>query len=177
MFDARIFPTTLKDAEKILLKEKAVLKGDYIIKDKIFASKDLSQTLDKVFLRLRIISRNIWDDKPIVVVIKNTEVKKVGKQSIIPLKKEFDTESEATKFIQENYADQFEFAFEFNRIGWQYFLGEDGIDLEEIETHPSIEFKSPTEEGLQRLLKIFNINESEVIKGPSVVVIKNLLIR
>ncbi len=175
MFDARIFTSTLKDAEEILKRENAAYKGEYSIKDIIYKSKDPEQGLDKVFLRLRLVPNNIWNEKPVIVAIKNTELKTVGKQSIIPLKKEFDTEAEARKYIEENYLDQFEFVFEFERIGWQYFIGEDGIDLEDIEGHYSIEFKSKTEEGLQKLLRLFGIKNEEVIKGPSVVAIWDLL--
>lgn len=175
MLDARTFPKNLKEAEGILLKEKAFFKGDYALLDKIYVSKDPSQTLDKVFLRLRVISKNIWDEQPIQLVIKNTELKTIGKQSIIPFKKGFDSEIEAKKFIDENYIDKFDYYFEFFRIGRQYFMGEDGIDLEEVKGgYYTIEFKSPTEEGLKNLLNIFNVTEDEIIKGPSVLAISKL---
>ncbi len=175
MFDARTFPLSLDTVRNILQRNKADFKGDYVIHDKIFNSKDTTQTLDKIFLRLRHVSKNIWKDKSFIVTIKNTEIKKVGKQSIIPVKKDFDTEREAQKFIHDNYSDQFEFSYEFDRIGEQYFLSEEGIDLEDVQGHPSIEFKSPTEEGLQKLLTLFNVNSEDVIKGPSVVAIKKIL--
>mgnify|MGYP001569029849 CR=1 FL=1 len=175
MFDARIFPLNLKDAEVILHREHAVCKGDYLISDKIYESKDPKQTLDKIFLRLRLVPKNIWRERPVVVALKNTELKKVGKQSKINVKQEFDTEAEAQEFIDKNYSNEFQFSFEFNRKGWQYFLGEDGIDLEDIEGHYSIEFKSKTEEGLQKLLDLFGVKPEEVIKGPSVVAVKEFL--
>ncbi len=175
MFDARTFPHSLESAEQILNQNGADFKGDYRVIDKIYVSRDPAQTLDKVFLRLRLIPKNIWADKAVVVSIKNTELKKVGKQSIIPVKESFDTEAEAKEFIQQNYSDQFLYSYEFDRTGKQYFLGEDGIDLENIEGHYSIEFKSKTEEGLRKLLSVFKVEESDVITGPSVVVIKQLL--
>lgn len=176
MFDARTFPKGLAEAEAILLRERAVFAGDYAITDKIYASKDPEQTLDKVFLRLRLIPLNIWNEEQVIVAIKNTELKGVGKVSAIPMKKGFDTEAEAVRFIDENYADQFRFLYEFDRTGKQYFLGEDGVDLEIIEDgHCSIEFKSKTEGGLQSLLNLFGVKAWEVIKGPSVVAIRNLL--
>ncbi len=177
MFDARIFPKDLKDAEEVLRRENADFKGEYSITDKIYVSKEPSQTLGNVFLRLRIVPKNIWNESAVIVSIKNTELASIGKQSVIPLKKGFETEAEAEAFIQENYADQFEFSFSFDRIGWQYFLGEDGVDLEDIESHPSIEFKSKTEEGLRALLRRFNVDASQVISGPSVVAVKEVLKR
>lgn len=187
MFDARIFlknKSDLEKARKTLESLKADFKGDYAIHDKIFASKDLTFGLDKVFLRLRIISKNIWKGKPVNVTIKQTELKNLGKQSIIPVKEQFDTEKEAENFITTNYASQFEFSYEFDRIGWQYNLGnerekkdnqEDEVDLEDIQGVYSIEFKSPTEAGLQKLCAFFTVRPEDVIRGPSVVAIKEIL--
>ncbi len=175
MFDARTFPKTLDDTKRILLEKEAVFKGEYKIHDIIFSSKNPKETLDKVFLRLRLIPVNIWDEKGIIVAIKNTELKEVGKQSKILIKEQFDTEADARKFIEENYSDRFQYFFEFDRTGWQYFIGEDGIDLEDIEGHFSIEFKSKTEEGLRKLLSAFNIQAEEVLKDPSIIIIRDLL--
>lgn len=129
-----------------------------------------------MFLRLRHVPINIWNEKQYIVAIKNTELKGVGKQSIIPVKEQFDSEEEARDFINKNYADTFDFSYDFSRKGWQYFIGEDGIDLEDVENgYFTIEFKSETEEGLERLLKLFEVDHEEVIKGPSVVAIQKLL--
>ena len=186
MFDARIFLKNKSDLEKarrILEKLKADFKGDYAIHDKIFASKDLTLGLDKVFLRLRVISKNIWKDKPVIVSIKHTELMDLGKQSIIPVKEQFDTEKEAEDFIAKNYASQFEFSYKFDRIGWQYNLGEgdtnhvDQVDLEDIEGNYSIEFKSKTEIGLQKLCTLFDVKLEDIIKGPSAVAVKEILKR
>lgn len=173
MLDARIFTKELETARKILALINAVFKGEYIIHDAIYKSKDSNQDIDKVFLRLRYISKNIWNEKSYIVVIKHTELKEIGKQSIIPVKEEFDSEKEAKEFIDKNYSGDFEFLYEFDRMGWQYDIGDDQIDLEDIEGHFSIEFKSPDEEGLRKLLKLFDVKN--VIRAPSVVIIRELL--
>lgn len=177
MFDARIFPSELESFRKILNENQAVLKGEYAIHDVIFALKDSDQWIDKVFLRLRLVPKNIWDEKPFVVAVKQTELKEVGKQSVIPVKKQFDTEEKARKFIEENYADKFDFLYEFDRTGWQYDMGTEQVDLEDIEGVYSIEFKSPTEDGLKNLLTLFSVADKDVIPGPSVVAIRDLLDR
>jgi hypothetical protein len=64
-------------------------------------------------------------------------------------------------------------SFEYGCIGWQYDMGEDQVDLEDIEGHFSIEFKSKTVEGLKNLLEVFGI--TEVIRGPTVVAVKERL--
>lgn len=174
MYDARIFLNTLDDAKEVLKKNNFEFKGEYTIHDIIYTAKS-GEPLEKVFLRLRIISKNIWNDKPVVVAIKNTEIKEIGKQSIIPLKKQFDTEEEGRTFIEQHYLDQFECLYEFDRIGWQYDSGTDQVDLEDIEGHYSIEFKSETEEGLAKLVNLFDAKG--IISGPSVVAIKEILKR
>ena len=173
MFDARTFVETIDTARALLEKKKAIFQGEYAIHDVIFAPKESGLKIDHIFLRLRSIPKNIWNEKSVIVAIKQTEQRKVGKQSLIPLKKQFDTEKEARDFIEAHYSNQFEYLFEFNRIGFQYDLGSDQVDLEDIEGLHSIEFKSDTEEGLLKLLTLFDAKE--VINGPSVVSIKDLL--
>lgn len=173
MYDARIFLDTLDTARNKLIAEHATFKGEYIIHDAIYASKDLSQGIEKIFLRLRSVPNNIWNEKQYIVSIKVTELKEVGKQSIIPIKVQFDSKEEAQQYIEEHYSEQFDFLYEFSRTGWQYDLEENQIDLEDIEGYCSIEFKSPTEEGLQKLLTEFDAKN--VIVGPSVVAVQNIL--
>lgn len=97
MIDARTFPKTLDTARAILESKGATFKGDYEVTNKIYKHKKLP--LEQVFLRLRTIPKNIWDEKPIIVSIKNTEIKTVGKQSVVSFKKEFDDEKEAGKNV------------------------------------------------------------------------------
>lgn len=173
MLEARTLVDNLDKAKEVLKKEGAVFKGEYEIHDIIFSPKDTFKTLREEFLRLRLIPKNIWDEKEVVVSVKNTEVKGIGKNAAIPLKKQFNTKEEAEKFIEENLLDKYEYAYEFSRIGWQYDLGEDQVDLEDIEGHLSIEIKSNTEEGLEKLAQMFEIENT--IKGPLVFVLKEIL--
>lgn len=178
MFDARIFIEELETAREILQKSNADFKGDYEIHDYIYTSKDSTKNLTDEFMRLRVMPKNIWNEKDVIVAIKKTDLKEVGKTSHIPLRNEFDSPEEGLKFIEENLLDTYEPAFDFHRIGWQYNLGENQVDLEDIELgHFSIEFKSPTEEGLQKLLTDFSVTHDQVIIGPSVVAMEKLLIK
>jgi hypothetical protein len=93
-----------------------------------------------------------------------------------PVKEQFDTEDEARAFIQQNYSDTFKFDFEFSRVGWQYDLNGDQVGLEEIEGYASIEYKSPTENGLRALLDTFGVVDDEVLKGPSVIEMRNRIV-
>jgi hypothetical protein len=175
MLEARNFVSDLDNARRILAEQKAEYKGEYLIHDIIFRSKDSRRTLNDDFLRLRLVPKNIWEDKGVILAIKNTELKSVGKNSVIPLKLQFDTETEARDYYTKNLADKYTYDFEFNRKGWQYFIGTEGVDLEDIEGHRSIEVKSETEEGLKKLTELFGMKN--IIKGPSVVAVKTILNR
>lgn len=175
MLEARSFVSNLERLRKTLDEQNAVFRGEYEITDIIFAPIDSRKSIMDEFLRLRIISKNIWPEKNFVLAIKHTDVKEIGKNSLVPLRKEFDSEKEARDYIEKELADHFAHDFSFHRIGWQYDIGENQVDLEDIEGHLSAEFKSPTEDGLHELLAVFNITQT--IQGPSVVSIKKLLRR
>jgi hypothetical protein len=173
MIDARFFVEELETARRVLATLGADYKGEYVIHDAIYTRHTPPQDIADVFLRLRSVPKNIWDEKPFIVALKQTEQKVIGKQSHIPVKKQFDTQEAAQAFIDTQYGNSFSLLYEFDRVGWQYNIGTDQVDLEDIEGHYSIECKSPTEEGLQKLLLHFN--PAQIIVGPSVVAVKELL--
>lgn len=176
MLEARTFVSNIDKARKTLLDNGAVFKGEYQCKDTIFSPLDSAKTLKDEFLRLRINVKNIWAEKDVIVAVKQTERRDFGKNSVIPLKKEFDSESEARAFIEANLTNDFKYDFQFTRTGWQYDLGENQVDLEKVEDLPdcyTIEVKSKTEYGLKNLVDMLGI--TSIIQGPSVVEIKRLL--
>lgn len=171
MLEARAFISSFDHAKEVLEREQAQFKGEYIIHDKVYAAK--GKSLTEEFMRLRSIPKNIWPEKSFIVAVKNTELKTIGKNSVIPLKKQFDSKEEAQEYINDNLLDRFEYSYEFERTGWQYDLGEDQVDLEDVEGHLSIELKSKTEEGLKHLVDMFDVHET--IEGPSVLAVKEIL--
>lgn len=173
MLEARSFVKSFDRAKEILNTNNAVFKDEYKIRDIIYKAKDPNKSLTDEFLRLRIFIKNIWGEKDFIVAIKNTIVKEVGKNSIIQLKVQFDTEAEAKEYVEKNLLDRFEYLYEFDRVGWQYFIGKDVVDLEDFECHLSLGVKSKTESGLKKLVELFELKD--VIKVPSVVAIKELL--
>jgi hypothetical protein len=177
MLEARTFVSEIESARKIL-DEQAVFKGEYVCRDAIYSPLDSDKGLADEFLRLRVNEKNIWNEKDVIVAIKHTEGRAVGKNSIIPLRKEFDTEEDAKKYIEENLLDRFTYDFQFTRTGLQYDLRENQIDLEKVEELPgcyTIEVKSPTEEGLRELVEMFHL--APTIVGPSVVEVRKLLMK
>jgi len=178
MIEARIFVNDLDNAKEILRQENAELKGKYKIYDTIYRNVDKSIPLIEEFLRLRIIPENIWEDKEVILALKRTELHKVGKDSYIPIKLQYDKREEAEEYYEQNLKDEYVKDFAFWRIGWQYRLPNgDEVDLEIVEDrYPSIELKSETDAGLEKILDKFNVKKEDVITGPSVVAVRNILI-
>lgn len=179
MIEARVFTDNLDDARMTLAGLNAENQGRYTIDDEIYRNIDDTTLLVDEFLRLRVIPENIWDEKPVILALKQTELRSLGKNSRIPLKLQFDTKEEAKEYYAEHLAREYVFDFAFSRIGWQYFLPNgDIVDLELLEDeYASIEFKSKTDNGIKSLIDTFAINESDVMRGPSAVAFKQVLQR
>lgn len=112
----------------------------------------------------------------LLLSLKKIQRKEIGKDSLISLRKEFDTEEEGKKYISDNFSEDFTFDLEFTRTGWQYDLGEDQIDLEKVEDIRdcyTIEIKSKTVGGLQRLACMFELDS--FVKTTTLGEIKKLL--
>lgn len=177
MIEARIFLDSLDGAREVLQQGNAELNGKYQIHDTIYRNINTEIPLAEEFLRLRVIPENIWDEKAVILALKQTELRKLGKNSHIPIKIQFDVREEAEEYYEENLKDTYAKDFEFRRIGWQYFLPSgDVVDLEVIEDeHPSIEFKSETDAGMEKLLEKFEVKQADIIIGPSVLAAKAIL--
>lgn len=177
MIEARVFTHDLEGARGILESEEADLKGKYQIHDTIYRNVDNSIPLIEEFLRLRVMPENIWDTKDVVLAVKRTELRKIGKNSHIPINLQYESQEEAEEYYKQNLENEYVKDFDFWRIGWQYFLSNgDVVDLEIIENkYPSIEFKSETDIGMEKLLNKFDIDKEDIIVGPSVVAVRNIL--
>ena len=176
MIEARSFVSEIETTRKILEENGAIFKGEYVLSDKIYSSYNPPKGLDDEFLRLRTYHKNIWLQKDIIVAVKIHDQKEIGVDTVVPLKKEFDSLEEAEKFIEENLLDQYKYEYEFTRTGWQYSLGEDEIDLERVDDLKdfyTVEFKSDTVEGLRNLESLLHLKD--VIQGPTASHMKELL--
>jgi hypothetical protein len=178
MIEARSFVREIESARKILEENEAVFKGQYVLRDKIYSSYNPVKGLDDEFFRVRIYTKNIWADANVMVAIKKHIQYEIGVDTEVPLKKGFETEDEAQKFVQENLLDRYKYEYEFTRTGWQYDIGEDQVDLErvdDLEGFYTIEFKSSTVEGLKKLETLLKLNN--VITGPIAAHMKEMLVK
>ena len=176
MLEARAFVKEIESVRKILIEKQAIFKGEYRCRDIVFYPTDPNKGLEDELLRLRINEKNIWNEKDVIVAIKKTEKRDIGKNSVILARTEFDHEVDARKYIDKNFSDDFKLDFEFTRTGWQYDLEDNQVDLERVENIPdcyTIEIKSKTDDELKKLVKMFSLPEP--IKGPTVVAMKKLM--
>lgn len=165
MLEARAFVSEIGTAKKVLEDVRAVFKGEYRCRDLIFVPKNTERPYGEEFLRLRINEINIWKEKDVIVVVKQVQRKEVGKEGLVSFRREFDTENEGRKCIEDDFSTTHNFDFEFTRTGWQYDVGEDQVDLERVEGVKdcyTIEIKSKTVDGLKRLAEMFKL---DLIKG------------
>lgn len=177
MIEARVFVDSLDNAREVLKQKGAQLKGSYKVHDTIYRNADKSIPLINEFLRLRVVPENIWNEKEVILTLKQTELRKIGKNSHIPIKLQFERREEAEDYYDENLKDNYVKDFEFWRIGWQYLLPNgDVVDLEIVEDkYLSVELKSETDKGMEKLLSPFNIKKEDIITGPSVVAVRDIL--
>lgn len=177
MIESRVFIDSLDNARYILNRENAELKGKYKIHDTIYRNVDKNIPLIEEFLRLRVVPENIWDEKEVILALKQTKLHKVGKECHIPIKLQFDKREEAENYYEHNLKDNYVKDFDFWRIGWQYLLPSgDVVDLEVIEdNYFSVELKSETDEGMEKLLTLFGIKKEDAVTGPSVVAVRDIL--
>lgn len=178
MIEARVFVDSLDDAKKILAAHRAVPSAKFSIHDTIYRSVDTHIPLIDEFLRLRVIPKNIWPEKPVILAVKQTKIRTIGKQSEIPLKLQFDHREDAEAYYEEHLRQTYVKDFDFWRVGWQYHLPNgDVVDLEIVEDkYPTIEIKSETDDGMQSLCDLFGISHDMIITGPSVVAVRRLLL-
>lgn len=178
MIEARVFVDNLEGAQKILAAHKAVPSAQFSIHDTIYRNIDVNIPLIDEFLRLRVVPDNIWPEKPVILALKQTRLRTIGKQSEIPLKLQFDKREDAEAYYTQHLEQTYVKDFDFWRIGWQYHLPNgDVVDLEIVENkYPTIEIKSETDDGMRSLCELFGIARNMIITGPSVVAVRKLLL-
>ena len=77
MIEARVSTDSLDHTKTVLRDERATLKGRYVIDDTIYRNVDEDISLIDEFLRLRVIPENIWDEKAVILALKQTRLHNV----------------------------------------------------------------------------------------------------
>ena len=152
MIEERATISDILKTKKIIENLGAVLKGEYVFKDKIFINAGDADG----FLRMRIYSKNNWDTKDVVLL--KLAPKSSGHANIF-FRQEFETEREADEFVLNNFPE-FIYSFEYSKTGSQYNLGETIIFIEDIEEiGPSVEIEASSKQELESLFSKINAGE------------------
>ena len=109
MIEARTFVSEIDTVKKILEDHGALYKGEYVLTDKIYASYNPPKKLDDEFLRVRTHHKDIWNNPHVLVAVKIHEQKEIGVDTVVPLKKGFETEEVALAFVNETLLHQYKY--------------------------------------------------------------------
>ena len=101
-------------------------KGDFAFYDLIYVNKN-GASITEDTLKIRVYQINHWDCKNVLVIRKVAPLINGSKEDKVLLRKEFDNEEEAIKFVNDNYLNEYKFAFKLQKSGMQY--GNEKIDL------------------------------------------------
>ncbi len=172
LVESRALISSIEQTRQKLTEIGAIFNSNYAFKDIIFVPRKADYNLSDDFLRVRIYIKNNWPTKKVVLTRKQTEFKDIGKVDNVILKKEFDSEQEASDFISIELGTEFERGFEYEREGWQYDLGKHRIFVEDIKGFkPSIEIEASTEKEIEFLFtkigvaKKIHASMPEVMRG------------
>ncbi len=150
--------STIHDACDILIKNGAIVKGEYAFADYIYKEKDQPADLNQEFIRLRVYDKTEWQQKHFVMIHKRKENSDEVPQ--ILFKEEFDTHEQAQKYLE-----RYEYMFSFSRYGYEYSWNQLRIFIEEIEgLPPTVEVIGDHEAIIElfKLLKVTHIISDSV---------------
>ncbi|MBS3167864.1 hypothetical protein J4216_01950 [Candidatus Woesearchaeota archaeon] len=159
MIEARWKIESYEDTRNKILELKAKQKGKYSATDIIFIPKN-NKSLNKEFIRVRSYIVNNWNTKNVVLTHKETRWINNFKEDIIAIKREFDKEQEAIKFIEEQYKNSLKELVRFKREGEDFEINNNKLFLETLEyLGPTIEIETDSKELLIDLEKQLALKE------------------
>ena len=83
-----------------------------------------------------------------------------SKEDKVLLKKEFNTEKEAINFINENFANDYEYKFKLEKAGIEYSNDKLRVWVEEIkDMGTSIEIGSEDPQEIENTIQLFDVKE------------------
>lgn len=114
MFYTRIILKSKENLLENLKKLGAIKKHDFAFYDLVYLNRDGSSITDDT-LKVRVYKHNEWNSKAVLVIRKKAEVVDGVKEDKFLVREEFDTESEALKFVDENFKDSFDYQFKLEK--------------------------------------------------------------
>lgn len=166
MFYTRIILKSKENLLENLKKLGAIKKHDFAFYDLVYLNRDGSSITDDT-LKVRVYKHNEWNSKAVLVIRKKAEVVDGVKEDKFLVREEFDTESEALKFVDENFKDSFDYQFKLEKSGEEYQNEDLRICVEDIKDMGiSIEFGSESQDRIEEAIALFDVKERLTISVP-----------
>lgn len=166
MFYTRIILKSKENLLENLKKLGAIKKHDFAFFDLVYLNRDGSSITDDT-LKVRVYKHNEWNSKAVLVIRKKAEVVDGVKEDKFLVREEFDTESEALKFVDENFKDSFDYQFKLEKSGEEYQNEDLRIWVEDIKDMGiSIEFGSELQDKIEEAIALFDVKERLTISVP-----------
>lgn len=149
-----------------LSKLNAIKMHDFAFYDLVYMNKDGASITDDT-LKIRVYKHNEWNSKAVLVIRKKAEVINGVKEDKFLIREEFDTESEALKYVDDNLKDVFDYKFKLEKSGVEYQNEDLRIWVEDIKSLGiSIEFGSESQEKIEDAIKLFDVKERLEVSVP-----------
>lgn len=166
MFYTRIILKSKENLLENLKKLGAIKKHDFAFFDLVYLNRDGSSITDDT-LKVRVYKHNEWNSKAVLVIRKKAEVVDGVKEDKFLVREEFDTESKALKFVNENFKDSFDYQFKLEKSGEEYQNEDLRIWVEDIKDMGiSIEFGSELQDKIEEAIALFDVKERLTISVP-----------
>lgn len=147
------------NVDEVIRKYDLKFKCDFAFYDLIYVNKNGASITDDT-LKIRVYQINQWNNKNVLVIRKVAPLINGTKEDKVLLREEFDTVEEAQKYVDDNYLDEYKFAFKLQKSGKQY--GNEIIDLWDediLDLGKSIELGSEDESLIEEVFNSFDIKE------------------
>lgn len=139
---------------------------EFAFYDLVYMNKDGASITDDT-LKIRVYKYNEWNSKAVLVIRKKAEVINGVKEDKFLIREEFDTESEALKYVDDNLKDVFDYKFKLEKSGVEYQNEDLRIWVEDIKSLGiSIEFGSESQEKIEDAIKLFDVKERLEVSVP-----------
>ncbi len=166
MFYSRVLLKNETEIKKYLQDNHYQKVCEFSFYDLIYINKNGNSITDDT-LKIRVYYHNEWKNKNVLVILKKAIFTNGQKEDRVLLRKEFDMPESAIKYVEENYEEQYTFAFKLEKSGVQYLTGTVTIWLEDIvDLGTSIEIGSENVEAIDSIIQQLDIVEKLDLSVP-----------
>ena len=145
--------------DEIIEKLDLEKKTEFAFYDLIYLNKN-GTSITEDTLKIRVYQKNEWKNKNVLVIQKTAPIINGVKEDKVLLREEFDTEKEATNFVEKNLSNNYEYKFKLEKTGTEY--GNENLrlwveNIKDIGT--SIEIGSNNQKTIENAISLFKVKE------------------